>query len=354
MPEEVAAEAILPELLGAGATASTIGPEVLAAAPEIGAASTASTIGPEVLAAAPEMGAASGVGEAVASGLTPEAAAVPGPSLTPGGTAPGANQGAPGAAPPVAAAPAALGAAPGGFAETASTFGPEALSFDAGSPGPTSGFGGSGGVPGVDYSAYTGEAPTDVPNPVPDETVAPATSTNPDMLQKLLAKITGNPLTAGALGLNAVSALSQRNSAKQVPAQLKAIGQPAADVSNSLLADYQAGRVAPGADFDINKWEQQQIAAANSYYSRAGMPDSTAKLAKIRDIQAQAQSLRDKSRAGLLDGGLKALGIAQGPLSSAVTAQASQDQAFMQSQGQALQALMLLQAMQNKGAPVAA
>ena len=68
------------------------------------------------------------------------------------------------------------------------------------------------------------------------------------------------------------------------------------------------------------------------------------------DVQQQAAAMRDQARQGLLTQGLNAAGMAAGPLTSAVQAEAQQDQAFSKSQSEAMQSLMLLQALKAKGA----
>lgn len=217
-----------------------------------------------------------------------------------------------------------------------------AFGFDSSSIPLTDGSGFDNGW-GTDETAATGRDElagisrgVDVPNP---------TST---IAQKLLDQLQKNPLTAAGLAANVASQIAQKNSANNTAGKLNAIAAPTAGLSSDLLAQYKSGQLNAGSEFDINKWEQQAIAKAKSYYSKAGMPDSTAALHSIQTIQAQANAMRDQSRQGLLTAGLNASQIAQGPLTAAVNAQANQDANFARSQASALNSLMLLKAMESK------
>ncbi len=214
--------------------------------------------------------------------------------------------------------------------------------------------GGTEFVPATDYSAYTGAQPTDVPNPVPDATGSPAApdaTTDPTITQRVLDAVKKNPLTAAGLGLNAVNGVMQMRNGSQLSKQLTSIGKPASDAANTLLAQYQSGQIPASTQFDINKWRDQSIAAARSRY--AGMGDSSTLRNAISSIEAEAAAMTDKARQGLLTSGLQALGVGAGPLTAAAQASAAQDTNFANSQGSALNSLMLLQAMQAGKTPAA-
>lgn len=254
--------------------------------------------------------------------------------------------------PPVLATD-ATGAALGGTAGADVAAGiPDLLPTDAaGAAVPQAATLGPGIAPAPTGGAPTGAegAWTDIPPPLEGVSTAPTTPTaGPGIGQKLIDQITGNPLTAGALGLNLAGQMSARNAAKSIPGQLKQIAQPTSDISKSLLDQYQAGQISPSSEFDIQQWENQQLAAVKNYYAKAGIPDSQAAKTAIGNVQAKAAAMRDQSRQGLLTSGLQAAGMAAGPLTSAVQAQAQQDQALTQASGSALNSLLLLQAMQNK------
>lgn len=230
----------------------------------------------------------------------------------------------------------------------AGDIGGAAFPTDAGAAGGL-GVGGTDFVPATDYSAYTGTPPTDVPDPVPDQTIAPdgaAPSTDPSITQRVLDAVKKNPLQAAGLGLNVGSQIVQASRGNTLAKQLAATGQPAQNAASSLLAQYQSGQIPASTAFDIKTWQDQQKASIRQRY--AGMGDSTAQQNALAQIDAEAAAMTDQARQGLLTQGLNALGVAQGPLTNAAMATAQQDQAFASSQGSALNSLMLLQAMQAK------
>jgi hypothetical protein len=194
----------------------------------------------------------------------------------------------------------------------------------------------------ADSSIFTGETPTDVPNPVPDATVAPA-GTSGGGITDALSKISGKDwLAGGALGLNATSMVMQAKQNRSASSQLNAAAKPISDQAAALLAQYGKGQLNPEDEYGINQWEQQQIAKAQSFYGQAGQGNSTASNKAIADIQAQAQAMRDKALTGLLQAGLQASGMALGPLTAAIEAQSKDDAAFAASEANALRALMML------------
>ncbi len=167
--------------------------------------------------------------------------------------------------------------------------------------------------------------------------------------QKLLDSITGNPLTAGALALNGASAISQRNAGKDAASQLRGVAKPFSTEGQALLDQYHSGKLNPGDEFNINRWQHEQESKIRSDFARRGMSGSAAERAAIARAQEQAQGMRSSSLTGLLTQGLGAMGMATGPLTNAISAQAQQDQGFMQAQSSALNSLLLLQALQARG-----
>lgn len=178
---------------------------------------------------------------------------------------------------------------------------------------------------------------------------AASVPTEVSMGQKALNAITNNPLTAGALGLNVLGQMNAAKSGKTLAGQLKKQAQPVQEISDSLLAQYKAGTISPSTSFDIQRWKDQSIAQTKNYYAKAGIPDSSAAQSAIANIEAKAVAMEDQARQGLLTQGLNAAGVAAGPASAAITAQAQQDQNLQQASGSALNSLMLLQAMQSGG-----
>lgn len=178
---------------------------------------------------------------------------------------------------------------------------------------------------------------------------APAGGGTRSIGQKLLDSITGNPLTAGALALNAGSAVAQNRNARGIPGQLRDVAKPFSTTGQSLLDQYKTGKLNPGDEFDINRWQHEREAQIRGEFARRNMSGSSAEHAAIARAQEQAQGMRDKARQALLSQGLNAMGMATGPLTAAISAQAQQDQGLMQAQSSALNSLLLLQALQSRG-----
>lgn len=194
------------------------------------------------------------------------------------------------------------------------------------------------GAPVTDLSTATNLAPiTDLSTPAAGA---------PGIGSKLLSQLTGNPSVAGALGLNLASGIAQQRAGKDAASQLKAAAAPFNQTGQDLLAQYKSGKLNPGDEFKINQWQQEQIAKIKSQMGG----NSTASRNAVAQIESQAQAMRDQARQGLLTQGLNALGMGTGPLTSAIQAQAQQDQALQQASGSALNSLLLLSALSKGGA----
>ncbi len=177
------------------------------------------------------------------------------------------------------------------------------------------------------------------------QATSPGTSpANTGIMNKIISGVTKNPLAALTAGANVLSQISSNSAGKTAAGRLDAMGRPIQELSTSLLDQYRRGELNPSTAFDINRWEQEQIATMRNYYAKAGMGDSQAARQKMADIKAKAASMRDQARQGLLASGLNAAGIAQGPMTAAISAQAQQDAALSSASSKALQSLMLLQA----------
>lgn len=171
-----------------------------------------------------------------------------------------------------------------------------------------------------------------------------------NVMQKLLDGFKKNPLPYAAGAANLIAQMRASKSAGSTSNQLKALGQPAADASASLMEQYKSGKLNVGTQFDIDKWKNQQIAAARNFYAKAGMGSSSTARNAIAQIEAQAAAMADRAREGLLTQGLNAAGIAQGPLSMAIQQQAKDDTALSDAAAKALNALMVVQTMGGKAA----
>lgn len=276
---------------------------------------------------------------------------------------------------------------------------PQAAAFSTGAaPAAFSGgvgdFGGSSGVPGGSAGGFgTGDGyqPNGLDSMTGGDVGGEVDPSDPDawkkagtIADKVLAKlsgITGNQLLTGAsVGLMGLNAINQKKAGSTLAKDLTAAGQPAsstaadllqqsktgplATTANSLIADYQSGKINSSTQFDIDKWKQQQIAATKNYYAKAGIPDSSAALHAVSQIEAQAEAMQDAARQNLLTQGIAAFNsnnaltgqalsaeqLAQQPLIAAATANANSDQALSSASASALNSLLLLQAL-SQGKP---
>lgn len=243
-----------------------------------------------------------------------------------------------------------LGEAGADLAPTLAEPGAELLSEAALAPGAQ--------APGLDIPS--GIDANFVPPGVANPTLSPVTpsipampdipgASNPGMLSRMLGKITDNPLTAAGLGLTAYNTLANKPSGTAAD-ELRNAAKPISAQAESLLAQYGRGEINPGDEFNINKWEHDQIARAQSFYASSGQGDSSAALAAVGAIQQQAQAMRNQALQGLLQAGLQASGMALGPLTAAIQAQAAEDENFSRATSGALNSLLLLQAMGGKPA----
>lgn len=253
----------------------------------------------------------------------------------------------------------------------------------------------------VTGTAVGAPANTSTGNPVLDAIMSGGSSA--------LSAIQGmSPTTMAALGMAGANLLTNQrmgSSSSQIPAQLKILGeeakttgatvaanqadiaakakeavtgaaQPAIDLSKNLISQYQSGAIPAGAAFDINRWKQEAIAQSRQYWTNAGPKFSSMAQQDEANINAQAASMTETARQGLLTSGLAALNtalqgaglglsadqmamqaagvpltaeqLAQNPLLAAVQMQAQQDTALMQSQQNAMNSLFLMTALAGK------
>lgn len=184
-----------------------------------------------------------------------------------------------------------------------------------------------------------------------EEAMAPTAAGDAPWYDSIWNAVKKNPLTAAALGLNVGSQVMQNRRGTSAANQVRQAAAPISQEAQTLLAQYGRGELNPGEEFRINQWEQEQIAAARDLYGRAGMADSTSMMDRVSKIEQQAQAMRDASLQGLLKMGLQASGMALGPLIQAIELESQSDTEFAHAQAQALQALILMQAMGNSNTP---
>ncbi len=242
------------------------------------------------------------------------------PGATPGAT--GFQTGQPGAVPPAPAQPAPgtpqMSPAPG----QTSPFMPQ-----SGAPATPSGTPVGGSSPG-----------------------APAAPDKPGIADRAINAVMKNPLGAAGLGLNAWRAYQAKQQGQSAQDQLNKNAQPAADASKQLIAQGTAGQVPPAILQQFNTSAQQAKDAIRARYANMGRDpnndsSAAAELAKV-DQDRDAQIANYAST--LLNQGLAAAGVANGPQTAAVQAGVNQDKQLSDSMSSALQNYMMLQSLQNR------
>lgn len=142
-----------------------------------------------------------------------------------------------------------------------------------------------------------------------------------------------------AMGLSTVASMGKKPT--DYTPQLNALVAPAQGAANTLLSNYSAGKLNPADQVQIDSWEQQQIAQTKDFYARSGQGDSTAMQQQVGQIQAQAQGMRSQALTGMLNSGLQAIGVAAGPVTTAIQAQIAQDQQMQAAQSQLFMTLAM-------------
>lgn len=140
---------------------------------------------------------------------------------------------------------------------------------------------------------------------------------------------------AASLGLNILG----QAKAKSYQSQLDKIAQPAQEVGSQLLAKFQSGQLSAADQFAIQQWAQQQRAAVQQYYQKAGLSDSSMATQALAQVDQQAEQMRQQAIQAELQQGLAALGVASPTLRAGVNAGMQSDLALMQGTSQFLQEL---------------
>jgi hypothetical protein len=146
-----------------------------------------------------------------------------------------------------------------------------------------------------------------------------------------------------SLGMNAYA----QHKAQSAADQLKGVAQPASDVSNQLLGQYKSGTLNPSDAFAIAQWSQQQTASIKNYYAQAGLSNSSMEASALSQVGAQADAMRSQALTAMMNSGLQAAGLAQGPQVAAVNASVAADQQLSQASSSFMAALAKMNTQQT-------
>jgi len=340
-PELAAGEAVTAGAVGAGDATAGMG--------WMGGAEMGTGAGAYGASAAPGLWGASEAATAGGTALTELAGGAP--ALTPGiETLPPVSVSAPPMAvsdssiiPALAVAPGAASAPSGATPEAApqgvdpnptpdTSFGPpmygESLGYSPGADITTTGVpsGGSSGGTVDPYWNWEGGPQGDM-----SQTFVPDATTEPSAVDKALkalgVKDIGSAVSkyGPAVGTLA-SMLKGRNAGNDAQSQFNAIAKPVSDTSNALLAQFNKGQITGADQYKIGQYTQQQTAAVNSYYAKAGLSNSSMHLQALDKVQQDAQGMRQQALQNMLNEGLQAAGIADPYLAQGIRASLAQDQ----------------------------
>jgi len=136
---------------------------------------------------------------------------------------------------------------------------------------------------------------------------------------KLYDQAMGNPLLTAMMGMAAINALRGpqtpaavkplTESTNKVIDYVKSRGEPVDKLTQQLTTQYQSGKIDPADEMRINQWYQGEKAKIDQYYVKTGMPDSTAHLYALQELETKRKGLYDEVRQGYLNAAMKGMGM---------------------------------------------
>ena len=92
------------------------------------------------------------------------------------------------------------------------------------------------------------------------------------------------------------------------------------NVGSQLLAGFQSGQLSGADQQAIAQYGQQQTAAVNDYYAKAGLSNSSMHTQALQQVQQQAETMRQQALQNMLSQGLSATGTTNNALTAAANA----------------------------------
>lgn len=181
--------------------------------------------------------------------------------------------------------------------------------------------------------------------------LGPTTPTAPATDQtSLMSKIQGylNPIGSAAkgalpyasLGLNAYNLKNSLDATKA----LQGSAQQTGNVGSQLLSNYQSGQLSGADQQAIVQYQQQQTAAVNDYYAKAGLSNSSMHTQALQQVQQQAETMRQQALNNMLTQGLSATGTTNQALTAAAQAGLASSKDTSQAMGDFMTALSKMNA----------
>lgn len=208
------------------------------------------------------------------------------------------------------------------------------------------------GTTAADTAGATAGAPQD-PNQRPQ-----ITKVQPNMVEKALKTLGVYDPTKGTVGPNALplaglgyAAYRNNQAGKSAQDQLNKVAQPAQDASKQLIAQGTAGQVPQALQTQIQNTYNQTVQQIKARYARMGRdPDNdsgaAAEIAKAgQDRDAQIANAAQT----ILNQGLAAAQVANGPAQNAVMAGVNSDTQLAQAMAGTLSQMAMLQYLKERG-----
>ena len=121
------------------------------------------------------------------------------------------------------------------------------------------------------------------------------------------------------------NSLYQQNKAGDRLAGVNANARRTNEVSNQLLSQYQTGQLSGADQQAIVQYKQQQLAAIDQYYQKAGLANSSMHVQARSQVESQAETMRQQALDNTLKAGLQASGVSNQAALSAAQAGLAQD-----------------------------
>lgn len=171
---------------------------------------------------------------------------------------------------------------------------------------------------------------------------AAATSAGTDAASTAATKAGMSMSQKIALGLAGFNALGgMMNKPKPISTDPNGVGANASATASALLNNFNKGQLQPTDQYNIAKWQQDQLASSKDYYDKAGLSDSSMATEAAAGVAQQAEAMRGQALTNMMNNGLSAAGVANTYTQQQVQLQVAQDQQLQQSQSNFMQTLAM-------------
>ena len=107
--------------------------------------------------------------------------------------------------------------------------------------------------------------------------------------------------------------------------QLNDLANAGSQAAKDLITSYRSGQLSAGQQAGLDQLTQQTKNQINQYFASIGQSDSTAHMQALAQVDQQALGMKQQMLDNMLQQGLQAIGVAQGPLGTIANYQIQQD-----------------------------